>query len=138
MHDLDLHLKPSKQFILLSFLIIFEIFISILFSTLGIWVKAMLLLSCVAYGTKSCLYSQCLNNKKRIRHIRAIPGDRLQFTRGADIFQGEILGESIVTRWMCFLRLKVEEEEKVHSCLVWHDALNRDSYRRLCVYLRCL
>ncbi len=52
--------------------------------------------------------------------------------------EAKLLGGSVVWAYFCLLRFRLQSGQEVRSCLVFYDALDQQSYRKLSIHLRTM
>jgi hypothetical protein len=132
MHALNLHLKRSKQFIILNVLIMLGSVGLIYYCSLKFEYKLLLVLFSLSYGGW-ILFWHAFNNP--VKQLIFHDNDWwIRSSRETQVIQ--VLGETTLTRWMTVLRYKKPETRIKQTCLIFSDSVEKDQYRRLLVTLR--
>lgn len=132
MLDIDISLKPSKQFISLISIATFLSFFIISQLTVGIWLKFALFLFVAMYGGYIFWRYGLLMHSYSIGRIKS-SNDEYYISNRISTYSVELLGDSTLTRWVSILRFKRLGHRTKHSCIVFNDSLDRDNYRSLIV-----
>lgn len=135
MHELNIQLKPSKQFIALILLTMSGSLAIICYLPFSIWLKLILAFFSLSYG------AYILWNHGLLRHSQSIIQIMLDkkdwyISNHSDVFKAQIAGDSTLSSWLCVLRFSLPQKRFKRSVVIFNDALEADHYRRLLVALR--
>lgn len=137
MQNTDIHLKPSKQFILLIILIVMGGLVIIFSLQCGYWVKALLIIFVLIYGLQIFKSFGLYMGMNAIKGLRQIGDNNWLLLANQREIIGKLTGESTVTSQLCVLRFIIPGERSKLSCIIFKDSLDQEQYRRLLVWLRC-
>lgn len=70
-----------------------------------------------------------------VRIMSKLDSKRWQITTNTRRFDGHLLGESAISRWVSVLRFTVGGQSAPYVCIIWYDSLPQDEYRQLVVSL---
>lgn len=132
MLDIDISLKPSKQFISLILIVTCLSFFIISQLAVEIWLKFVLFLFVTLYGGYIFWRYGLLMHSYSIGRIKS-SSDEYYISNRISTYPVELLGDSTITTWVSILRFKRPGNRAKHSCIVFNDSLDRDNYRRLIV-----
>src|SRR3990167_2934157 len=134
MHYQDFHLKPSRQFIILIIAFSLGGVGACLSLPMGIkWLFAFT--SCI-YGAWLLWRLGLLKSRYAIVYLRCYVDGGWKIRQSQQMLQDAVLlGDSVVTTWVSVLRFLVDGHCTV-SCVVFHDALGKHTYRQLTVQAR--
>ena len=131
MQNIDITLKPSKQFLIFISILLLGSFIVMASLPLSGWVKIVSGLVLAGYGIKLFWYDVLLRGPKSIIRLnKQNDGSwRLYDRKGA--FTGGLAGDSTVTGFLCVLRFRVQGCFFKRSCLIFRDSVGAGTYRKL-------
>lgn len=135
MQNIDIKLKPSKLFMILSASLIVMSVITI--ATLSIdWIlKVVLIAITLLYGGWIFWTVVLMKGSNSLLGLLLLKDGscRLQFT--SNTIEAEIMGESIATSEICVLSFNVQDRKSKLVCVVFKDSLEKGMYRKLLVWL---
>jgi hypothetical protein len=135
MQKIVINLKPSKQFITLIFTGIIGSLAIIFSLMLSLWIKLVIALFTLSYGFSVLIRHGLLLHARSI--LRLSSEDNSWLLEDELIaLPAHLLGDSTATTWLCVLRFKLIDAKQYRSCVIFNDALSKQMYRRLLVYLR--
>ncbi len=136
MHNIDIKLQPSKQFIALLILLLMGSLLIVSFLPILTPIKIGLFIATLCYG------GYILWRDGLLLHPKSLIGFSLDSNRNwllynkLEILSGELCGDSTITTLVCVLRFKVRGKRLKYSCVVFKDAVARGLYRKLLVKVR--
>jgi len=137
MLNIDIVLKPSKQFLTLMVLVYAMSCSIIFYLPVSPWAMGMLLLGVTGYVVRMIRVYGTLYSNYSIHHLRALTDGQWELISPQGLIIAKLTGDSIVTRFLCLLRFRVPGRMQKCTCLIMQDALDVQQYRRLLVHLRC-
>ncbi len=138
MQNIDIIIKPSKQFITLITLI-FTISIGIILTLpLSIWNKILLMIPTILYSSRIFWVYGFMCDAHSILKLQLLAEGVCRLYNRKHFIEGKIRADSTVTTSLCLLRFFIPREQKNKSCILFRDAMDRVSYRQLLVWLRCI
>ena len=132
MQEIDINLKPSKQYILLT-ASIFIINIGVIYSLnmpllIKVGLAAMVLIYIAAIVWRHVL----LRSKKSI--IKLMFDEKgCHLGNHLEHFPAVLCGDSTITTWLCILRFKSPGHRFKLVSVIFRDAIDPDQYRRMLV-----
>lgn len=131
MQNIDITLKPSKQFLVFISALLLGSFMVIASLSLLSWIKIVLGLVLTGYGIKLFWCDILLRSRRSIIRLnKQNDGSwRLYDRKGA--FTGLLAGDSTVTGFLCVLRFRVQGCFFKRSSLIFRDSVGADTYRKL-------
>jgi len=126
----------SRQYLTLLLIVSFLSCSMIFMLTLPIIYKCIIMILLMAY-LASIIWRFCLlRAASSIRGLRQLDGGQwLLQMRDAEI-EGNLLGDSTITRWVSILRFRVANRYRPLSCIIFSDSLTSNSYRKLIVQIQ--
>lgn len=138
MQNIDIILKPSRQFIALILFAIISSLLIVLFLPLTLLPKMTLILLIVGYGWGILGSSGLVSKSSSLKSLN-LRSEGICTLHYPDIsIEGEIQGDSTVTFLVCILRIAIKGERWKRSCVLFRDSMDRAAYRQLLLWLRCL
>ncbi len=133
----DFNLAPSRQFIILIILLCAGSTVICCYLPLHYAVKLLLLFIVIAYSGWLLWRYGLLKGRQVIIQLRCYTNGQWQLYKNHHVLNNVLLsGDSTVTRGGCVLQFVVPGKRWKLSCVVFHDALQQDQYRRLIVKTR--
>lgn len=136
MQEINLNLRPSKAFTNLIYMLMLGVVIIILYLPIFWGLKVLLIIMNVIYGLYIIARYGVLKHPSSIVRL-ILSHDGYYMADSYKVFLINLLGESVVTSLLCFLRYTTPQNRRKHSLLVWKDMLSEEDYRQLLVWLRC-
>jgi hypothetical protein len=122
-------IKSSKQFILLKIGIFSGSLFCLINLPLQLAAKILLIIILIIYSLYSFFKAPVLLS------LNELSANVWQLVTSAGTFTGELYGDSTVTPWVCVLRFFIPEVRKKYTFIIFNDAMDKNSYRRLLVRL---
>lgn len=98
--------------------------------------KILLMTIVAVYGLKIITKDILLRNKASIIAIQKNTSREWLLQTNTRIVTANLLGESIVTPYLCILLFKTAFQKRAIPCIICRDSLGQENYRRLLVTLR--
>jgi hypothetical protein len=138
MQNIDITIKPSRQFIALIILIFTLSIGIILILPLSSWHKLLIIIPTILYSFRIFWMDGAMRDPHSIQHLQLLSDGTCRLYDREHFIEGKIRGDSTVTTFFCLLRFFIPRERKNKSCILFYDAMDRTSYRQLLVWLRCI
>ncbi|MHB1946758.1 MAG: protein YgfX [Gammaproteobacteria bacterium] len=129
-------MQRSKRFTALILVVLIGSLIIIASIALNAWIKFVLLILVVVYGGYTIWRHALLKHPDSITKL--ICDDHEWYASDSKkVFSINILGDSVITSVLCFLRFTMDDSRRVRTLVVFNDMVDKESFRRLKVVLRC-
>ena len=140
-NGLSLRIELKTSYILLTLLLFIHIgaVFCLWITAFALWIK-LLVMSLVLFS----LYYTILNHVFHCHHYsidqlqQQADGSWLLYQHNGDCTVGELMGNSLVTTFICILNFKVYERFQPIAVIIVPDAVATADFRRLCMLLRFL
>lgn len=137
MQNIDIDLKPSRQFISLVSLVLIGSVVIIISLPLSGWCKSILMLGTLAYGIGALWFAGLIKSPRSIIGLQLLAEGSCKLHYPLHTITAEIKKDSTVTTALCVLRFIVPGKRLWPTCVIFKDSLDREKYRQLLVWLRC-
>ncbi|MCE3238041.1 MAG: hypothetical protein K0R24_1022 [Gammaproteobacteria bacterium] len=138
MQNIDIIIKPSRQFITLI-TVIFTISIGIILTLpLHTSNKLLLMIPTILYSFRIFWIYGAMRDAHSIQQLQLLSEGMCRLYNRDRFIEGKIRGDSTVTTSFCLLRFFIPRERKNKSCILFRDAMDKTSYRQLLIWLRCI
>ena len=135
MPDQTFKLQPSILYTsMLAVMILMSVFILIMLPLPG-WMQGVLSFFLLVYGVVVIRRYGMLSAKSAIIALKKITANKWQIETRNGVYEGELLGDSTITKLVSVLRFKVQGRAPI-VCIVWKFSLAGDGYRQLLVALK--
>ncbi len=134
MQNIDIHLKPSWQFIFFILLTLICNVGIIFYLTISFWIKVLLLCVVLGYGVRVLWDRGYLKGLNSIRNLY-YKDDSWELHSQSGVATATLCGESTMTTFISVLRFQDVITKKKYSCVIFRDSLESGLYRRLLVQL---
>lgn len=136
MQSQEFRLKPSKRYVTILSVLLLATVTIIVCQPISLWIKAMLLLFVVPYGSWVMLRFGLLRSQRSILALKFEGEGRWVLQTPEGTVTAELSGDSTVTNLACVLRFKVPGEFWTQTCIVFRDSLDAERYQQLIAVLR--
>lgn len=136
MFNHEFKLKPSLLYalFLLTF-IITSLIITLLLPIPG-WVRWPVLLLLFLYGIHLIRQHALLTAPDSVLGFKKLDESRWQIITHRAVYEGKLLGDSLVSQVVSVLRFSVQGKRTPLSCVIWRNSLPSDDYRKMIVLLK--
>lgn len=129
-------LKPSRYFtLILSFMVLVSCGICLALP-LPAWLRLAAILSLLFYGGRIVQHYALLTSASTIKSFWRKDDKLWSIQVGQDIMEAVLEGDSSLWPGLCILRFRPLHKKRPLSCIIFRDALTRDTYRQLQVCFR--
>lgn len=136
MFDHEFKLRPSLLYALfLLIFIIASLIITLLLPVPG-WVRWPLLLLCFLYGMHLISHHALLTAPDSVLGFKKLDESRWQIITRRAVYEGKLLGDSLVSQVVSVLRFSVQGRRAPLSCVIWRNSLPSDDYRKMIVMVK--
>lgn len=135
MQELIINLNVSKQFVTLILITILSSLAIVVYLSLPIWIKLLLAISILTYGSQIVWKHGLLKHPKSITQI-IIDQSEYFLADHHQVYLVTISGDSTITTTLCVLRFLLPNQRLKSSCIIFKDMMQADDYRRLLVLLK--
>jgi hypothetical protein len=131
MFNHEFKLRPSLlyAFVLLLF-IIGSLIITLLLPVSG-WLRWPLLLILFLYGMHLMQQHALLTSPDSVLGFKKLDESRWQIITRRAVYEGKLLGDSVVSGIVSVLRFSVQGRRTPLSCVVWRNSLPSEDYRKM-------
>jgi len=129
MQELGSTLHHSKQFVLLHLVMLLGSLAMISYLSCAWKIKLLVIVGCVLYSV------HILKRQRQWQYIRHDKSGWWLTSAGKEC-NIEISGDSTVTAYVTVLRFIIPEKKFKQTCVIFKDAMDADSYRKMVVRLR--
>ncbi len=138
MQKIDIRLKPSRQFISLIALVWVGSAGCMMSLSIPWFLKILFIISGLVYGSRILWVSGLMMSSSSIIGLQLLADGSCSLQYPMHTMAAEVKGDSTVTTALCVLRFSVQGKRWKTSCIIFKDSLEREIYRELLVWLRCL
>jgi hypothetical protein len=137
MHNIDIHVRPSRQFIALILLALIMALGAIWALSLSIALRGLLLGLTACYGVYILRRYGLLRTKDSLVAFRVLESGTWHLITNDKVYAGELAGDSTITGRLLVLRFAQNGAKLKRTFVIFKDALEASIYRRLLIQLRC-
>lgn len=135
MLDRGFNFVPSKIYLAILIAVLISSGILLLLMNIALLIKIAAIIIFIIYSYHLIHNVGLLRGKRTIQSIRFHEDGRWRVTDNQGIHSAELLGDSVVTAWVCVLRFRVIGKRWPLACVVFRDSLPRGEYRRMVIQL---
>lgn len=125
--------QPSKTYIGLQFVVMVCCLSVISLLPVHLLLRIFTASALVVYTLYITRRHGFLRAPDSIRVLTKLDAERWQIRTLTRQFEGTLLKDSAISRWVSVLRFKVSGQRAPYVCIIWSDALPKDEYRQLVV-----
>lgn len=135
MLEINIDLKPSKQFIFLMIVVIVGSLGNIYYVPLSFTIKLLLTVFTLSYGGFIIWkYGLLTHPHSIVKLVHDKQGWQVREQR--KFYPVKLSGDSTLTTHLCVLRFIIPNKRFKRSCVIFKDAVEQDQYRKLLIALR--
>jgi len=144
MQNIDISIKPSKQFIALLLLALITSLGVILIIPLSLWHRLLLIMLVITYSAWIVKSHGLIHNAHSILKLQLLSKGLCRLYYPGYFIEGTIRGDSTVTIYLSILRFSIlaldnpKNKSRIVSCVLFRDSMDKTSYRQLLLWLRCV
>ncbi len=134
MRKIDINLQPSRWFLMLITIVLLGSLIAVFCAQIPWLIKLFITLLTVFYGGWIIFNHGLLRHKKSLRRL-TLTSDGWSIWDKQRVYSAELCGSSTITKTVSILRFKILDERIKRSCILFHDSVAPNIYRKLIINL---